>query len=371
MLRRMSDQNSKRFAGRHLWEYAFVQDLFWIGLAGLLLWLGYYLRSIFNPLLIAFGLAYIAHPLIEKLYQTWQIPRLVTAVGLLITVLATVALLFVFLAPQVSDEVGQFIERAPDYVDQITRQLGFPKEEIGNNLQKRINDALKRDGGMSDWMLTSAARAFGVIGDAFSGLMYLGIAAMLIPIYFVYFGWQYGPLLEQARQFIPEKHRERVVELASKMDQAVGHFIRGRLLVAFCMCIMFSVGWWMADVPYWFLLGTITGLLSIVPYLAAVGWPLAVLLKSLESSSFSWMDVVVWPSLVYCVVQLLEGWLLTPWIQSKSTSMGAATILIVVMIGGALGGVYGLLLAIPLAACLKILAQEVVAPRLKRWADDA
>ncbi|MBX3371736.1 MAG: AI-2E family transporter, partial [Nitrospira sp.] len=60
--------------------------------------------------------------------------------------------------------------------------------------------------------------------------------------------------------------------------------------------------------------------------------------------------------------------LLTPWVQSQSMEMNAVTVLIVVFIGGALGGFYGLLLAIPLAACIKILVQELVLPRLERRA---
>ncbi len=80
------------------------------------------------------------------------------------------------------------------------------------------------------------------------------------------------------------------------------------------------------------------------------------------------MTVVIWPSLAYLVVQFIESWLLTPWIQSQSMDMNAVTVLIVVFIGGALGGFYGLLLAIPVAACLKILVQELLLPRLARRA---
>ena len=80
------------------------------------------------------------------------------------------------------------------------------------------------------------------------------------------------------------------------------------------------------------------------------------------------MTIVIWPSLAYLLVQFIESWLLTPWVQSQSMDMNAVTVLIVVFIGGALGGFYGLLLAIPIAACLKILAQELLLPRLARTA---
>jgi predicted PurR-regulated permease PerM len=131
------------------------------------------------------------------------------------------------------------------------------------------------------------------------------------------------------------------------------------------------VGWALTGVRYWFILGLITGVLTIIPYASLVGWPLAILLKYLDGFSsgadgFDMMTVVVWPSVAYLVVQFIESWLLTPWVQSQSMEMSAVTVLIVVFIGGALGGFYGLLLAIPVAACLKILLQELLLPRLER-----
>jgi predicted PurR-regulated permease PerM len=80
------------------------------------------------------------------------------------------------------------------------------------------------------------------------------------------------------------------------------------------------------------------------------------------------LAVVVWPSLVYGVVQFLDGWILTPWVQSGQTNMSAATVLIVVFIGGAAAGLWGMLFAIPVAACIKILVDEFVLPRLRGWA---
>jgi predicted PurR-regulated permease PerM len=118
----------------------------------------------------------------------------------------------------------------------------------------------------------------------------------------------------------------------------------------------------------------LTGVLNIVPYLSVISWPFAILLKYLDmltsgsEQGFSFMSVFVWPSVVYIFVQFLEGWVLTPWIQSGQTNMSAVTIILVVFIGGAVAGVWGMLLAIPVAACIKILMEETALPALRRWA---
>lgn len=140
------------------------------------------------------------------------------------------------------------------------------------------------------------------------------------------------------------------------------------------MGVLLSAGWFFAGVPYWFFLGMLTGLLNIVPYLSVISWPIAILLKYLDTltnasgATPGLLAVVLWPSVVYVAVQFLEGWFLTPWIQSGQTNMSAVTIILVVIIGGVVAGVLGMLLAIPVAACIKIFFEEVVLPPLARWA---
>jgi predicted PurR-regulated permease PerM len=135
---------------------------------------------------------------------------------------------------------------------------------------------------------------------------------------------------------------------------------------------MYAIGWVATDVPYWFLLGIGTGLLSLIPYISVIGWPLALLLKYLDSltggDQLGWFAILVWPSVAYLVVQFIESWVLTPWIQQRSSDMNAVTLLIVLFIGGAVGGLFGLVFCIPVAACIKILIEEFLLPRWSRWA---
>ena len=148
---------------------------------------------------------------------------------------------------------------------------------------------------------------------------------------------------------------------------------RGRLTIAFGSVVLYSLGWAMAGIRYWFLLGIDHRYpddhsLRILDRLA-----LAVLLKYLDVLSANGvgldpMTILVWPSLAYLLVQFIESWLLTPWVQSQSMDMNAVTVLIVLFVGGALGGFYGLLLAIPLSACAKILGEELLLPQLARQA---
>jgi predicted PurR-regulated permease PerM len=195
----------------------------------------------------------------------------------------------------------------------------------------------------------------------------------LVVIYFVFFAWYFPSIQRSLWQTVESMEKPELSDMLGQMDQAVGDFFRGRMLIALMMSVMLGIGWWLVDVPYWGLLGFGAGLLSLIPYAASLIWPIAILLKYLDMSTGSqvtndfWMQLLFWPSAVYFLIQFIEGWILTPWIQSQSTDLNAATILLVVLVGGAMGGVLGLILAIPITACLQIMAKELLLPRLRAW----
>jgi len=138
------------------------------------------------------------------------------------------------------------------------------------------------------------------------------------------------------------------------------------------MELLLSAGWFVTGVPYWFLLGMLTGLFNIVPYLSLISWPVAILLKYVDTlTNSAGASPAYWPSssgpALFISRCSFEGWILTPWIQSGQLKMSAVTIILVVIIGGVMAGVLGMLLAIPVAACIKIFFEEVVLPPLARW----
>ncbi len=350
---------------RHLWEIRPIRDLLWVGGILSLLWFGYYLRGVFTPVLIALLLAYLCNPLIRKAERQWNVPRPVTiSIVLLISALLLGGLV-TWLGPLLAEQVQSLAERVPGYLQSIAQQYHVSLGDFSEPLST-IATSLKDDPlSILRPIFSGTGQAFGVLGAVIGTTTAIFLALTLIPIYFFFFAWQFDGALTELKRYIPVRHRARVGQISRRMDQAVSGFFRGRLAIALGSAILYSLGWALTGIRYWFLLGLITGVLTIIPYASLIGWPLAVLLKYLDvlsgaTGGFDLMAVVVWPSLAYLVVQFIESWLLTPWVQSQSMEMNAVTVLIVVFIGGALGGFYGLLLAIPIAACLKILIQELL-----------
>lgn len=194
-----------------------------------------------------------------------------------------------------------------------------------------------------------------------------------VTIFFFFFlatGWvQFKHFVEK---LLPDKHKGRIVDLAVKFDAVIAGFIRGRLTIAFIQAIVFSLGYWAIGVPAAFILGPAVAILSIVPYLALVGLPVSIGLLWLEGHA-GVRGEIWWvlgaPTALYFIGQSLDDYVWTPLIQGKQTGLDTPVILFASLAGGAVFGVFGLLIAIPIAACIKILIQEIVWPKFKDWAE--
>jgi predicted PurR-regulated permease PerM len=214
-------------------------------------------------------------------------------------------------------------------------------------------------------------KSLGILIHTFSIATYIIIYIMLLLVFFVAFCLYMTPIKDWLRQFLPHSKREHIGELSCTIYKAAGTFFRTRLMIAFILSISFSVGWAIAGVPYWLLLGTATGILSIIPYAAALGWIAAMLFNVLETGSSSpLLYALLWPTLVYAVIQLVEGWLLTPWLQGGRLHIHPVVVLFAVLAGGTLAGLLGMLLAIPLTAAGQIVFSDIIKPKLTGWAKE-
>ena len=224
---------------------------------------------------------------------------------------------------------------------------------------------------VAQFVMSSLDVGAGVVGSAISLTSYFALSVVIIGFCFFFFSWKLDHIGGWFVPFIPAGNRKEVLDVLHKMDKSVAAFIRGRLIQAAVMAIVLSVGWKIAGVPSWLLLGVVSGLLNLVPFAAVVGFLAALVLAVVDSvagGGFS-LSVLIWPTVVYIFAQSLDGWVVEPVVQGKATDLDPVSVLVAVMIGGALAGLLGMLIAIPTAACVKIVSRDIVLPRLRALAD--
>lgn len=350
----------RSWADRHIWQITPLRDALIAAVLVLVVWLCLRTRHVLLPVFVGLLLAYICHPLITYAQRRWAVRRPLSAGVILAVFLALLTGMGIWLVPLLVEQIASLIERAPEYLRRLGIQYGFEMDDLATQAQTWAT-------GLQEQPLVLVSAIGGVVGATSRVLLWL----VLPPISFFFFAWWMPGMYARALRYVPASRRQRVDAILGKMNAAVGSFLRARLIVAVLIGVLFSFGFYLVRVPYWFVLGMGTGLLGLIPYLSAFGWIIAVLVKYFDMSAspeaVSWVAVLLWPSVVYWGVNLLEEWVIMPWVQSREMDLSALTVLVVALLGGVLAGLLGLLLAVPIAACLKIFMIEVVLPRLERW----
>ncbi len=221
--------------------------------------------------------------------------------------------------------------------------------------------------------LSTGAGVLGALTSVAGSLTAVGFGAFLTAFFFYFFCTGWGRVMGFWESLIPERRKGWVIDLLSKMDFVIAGFVRGRLTICAVLVVHYTLGYWLVGVPAPLVLGPIIGVLALLPYVAAIGMPIAIALMLLsppeEGIRAAMWWAVVGPLIVHGLAQVVDDYILTPRIQGDRTGMGTPSILFASVAGGILAGFYGLLLAIPVAACLKIVLREVVWPRFKAWAE--
>lgn len=235
---------------------------------------------------------------------------------------------------------------------------------------------------LSGMLLGSGKQAVGAAIGTVTGIGFAAFALGLTFFFFYFFSTGWARVVEFARDLIPSDRRARVEHVVLRMDRVIAGFVRGRVIICVILAGVLTLLYTAAGVPAALVLGPMVGLLFIVPFVHFIGVPIAIILMMLDplsqggtSGSAAWAAfqrewwwIVGAPIGIYIIAQLLDDWVLTPTIQGKNTDMSIPLILFASLAGGALAGIYGLLIAIPAAACVKILLDEIVWPKFREWA---
>ncbi|MCA9085999.1 MAG: AI-2E family transporter [Planctomycetaceae bacterium] len=360
----------RSWKAEHLWNLRPVRELFLLLTFVSVIVIAWSLRSALIPVFIGLLAAYTAEPFLKYVEDRWQFQRGTVLWVLLGAVIIICLVAGVFLVPQFMKQASELSEKIPEYLSGLEQRLNQISDgRWAGMLRSGGEQSAANQTQLLQKLASGVSDALGLAVNMAGLLMYSVSIVVLVPLYFGFFAWKFPSLTAALKSLIPEKNRRRVLRIGRRMDSAVGDFLRGRLMVAAIMMALFSAAFAVAEVPYWFVLGCFTGLISFVPYLPVVGCGLAMLLMWFEfgggSSDFTTIDIIARPVIAYSVVQLAEGWLLTPWIQSQSVNLDAVTIMVVLMFGGAVGGVVGLLLAIPVTCCVMILIDEFAGNELQ------
>ncbi len=346
--------------------------------AGLLWLVAEFLKrfsSVFLPLAVGAIAALVFNPYFDWLRRRLRLPAAVALAVVFVSILVPVAAFVWFFGALVVDQIADLVARIPEWWRDLVEdvQERWPKvvrflEE--NPWGQRIREAV--EGQQS--RLVSGLQGVGQTALSAGGVVLRGLGAALawavLPVYFAFFLMtDTGRFanLERYLPFLKPETRQDLVYLAQEFVNMVVSFFRGQLIVALLQGLLFAIGFSLVGLKYGFVLGLLLGFLNIIPYLGSIVGLSVALPLALFQNGGGWM-LVAWVLGVFAAVQLIEGYLLTPKIMGDRTGLHPVAIIVAIFFwGSAMGGILGMILAIPLTAFLVVVWRLAKEKYIEEW----
>lgn len=335
----------------------------WVGIGVLALGaLFYLLRAVLAPVFLALVLAYLLDPVIDR-FEKRGIPRTPAIFMFLMAVLLSVVLVVLVLIPVVQREVAAVVASVPEYAQRV-RESVYPRLQrvAGQRLPTTLDEAVSAITSNVQNISPDILKPFAaILKKVFSNTFYiiLGLLNLILaPVFTFYFLRDFDKMKARTAEMIPLAYRDWMIGKFKQVDEVLGAFLRGQLTVCTLLAAMYSGGLMIVGIDMAVVIGVTSGYLFIVPYLGTIfGIVMASLLALLKFHDF-WHVGAVW--IVFVVVQLFESYFLTPRIVGDRVGLNPVLVIMALLIGGSLFGFLGILIAVPLAAVLKIFASDLM-----------
>jgi predicted PurR-regulated permease PerM len=315
---------------------------------GVLIWVG-----------VAVFLALALNPAVEWLLGR-GVPRRGLAVGItFVAALLVIAALAATIVPTVVDQVNDFVDAVPGYVEDLTAgrgRLGFLERDY--HITERVRDALSEGG---------ASKVLGLSGTAVAvtkGVV-TAVVAVLTIAFLTFFMLLEGPKwVERLYSLLPEEKQSRWRGIGDQIYRTVGGYVTGNLLISLIAGIASTGVLTILGVPYALALGLLVAILDLIPLAGATIAAVAVSTVAFLDSVQSGIIVLIF----FIVYQQLENHVLQPIVYGRTVQLSPLAVLIAVLIGAELAGVVGALAAIPVAGTIQVILLDWLAHRRLRQA---
>jgi predicted PurR-regulated permease PerM len=333
-------------------------------IAGALLITGfiiYWLRHVFTPIFLAFIIAYILDPMVDRL-EAWKVPR---PLAIAIVLGGTLGAIVVFLAlvlPGIVAEVAGVVQELPRQLAILWSRFEPWLEQQGISIPHSTQEWVERLGAYTSEVASSILAPAGNILTSIMGgtLSVIGtlVATLVVLVFGVYLLSAFDRITAEVRDLIPWRWRATVTSYAEEIDQILSQFVRGQLTVMAILAVLYSGAYTLLGVRLAVAIGITAGMLNFIPYVGGAFALATGVLMSLLGGWHPWQLAGV--VLAYTVVQTLEGFVITPRVVGKTVGLSEIWVLVALFVGGEIFGFLGVLLALPTAAVAKIFVSRGV-----------
>lgn len=328
----------------------YIRLSFMLLLVCLLFLIIYVGNQVIMPLILSTLFAILLRPVVVFFNKRLRFPHVVAVLTAVFLFVVFIGSIVYFISWQVSDFMSD--------VPKIRHNLEIHLEHI----KKWAADKLNISSGKMERYIRNAAEdslqgGNQLVGDTLASFSSTFLDVVLIPIYTFLILVYRNLFIKFLYKLVNKQHHANMVEIVFKIKEVVQNYIVGLLIEMGIVAVLTSAGFMIIDVPYAILLGVITAVLNLIPYIGIIIAGIISMIASLIGSSE--LSAVLGVLVVNSVVQLIDNNILVPRIVASKVKINALVSIVAVFIGGMVAGVMGMFLAIPMVAILKVIFDRI------------
>ncbi|HEX2179072.1 MAG TPA: AI-2E family transporter [Actinomycetota bacterium] len=332
-------------------------------LAWIFLYVLYFLRDVFPPIALALILIFLLNPMVNRLERRGVRRGIGTAL-IYLAFLALVVVGMSILVPPLGRQINGLVERGPEIqqnaieaVERTAERLNISLDAIGFG---DLSGDEPTESGQSEsprsetpsFIEEFGSRLFAGAAGFATGALHAIVNFVLAPVFAAYLLIDLPKIQKAGKHYMPPRFRREWIPLVERIGNTVGSFFRGQLLVAAIVGLMSCLVFLIIGLPFWLPIGLLAGFFNIIPLIGPfVGGGVAVIVGGIEGGP----SLAIKAALAMLVVQQIDNHFISPKVMGWAVRLHPVAVMIALLLGASLGGIWGMLLAVPMMGVAKIL----------------
>lgn len=347
----MDELRRSRLFAMAIWLIALliIGNLLWL-LRPVLLQLLHLLEEVFVPVLVGLLIAYLLHPIVEVLERR-RVPRLMAVLLIygsfvLVIMIAVVNAIPIFTNQlvELSDDLPRMTEWYYKWMSEWEAHKYFLPDSISHGVDRVIIQSHERMSQTVTELVNNARNSLGKV-----------LAYAVVPFIAFYLLKDMKELHQTGMSVIPRAYRKQVLAVLRDINESLGKYIHGQMMVALIVGVFACLGYWWIGMPYPFVLAAFVCLTNIIPYIGPLIGAAPAVVVALTISTKTLLLVLT----VNIIIQIVEGNILSPNIVGRSLHLHPLLIIMALLAGEAIGGIIGLIVAVPAVAVCKVIISRI------------
>ncbi|MDO6850943.1 AI-2E family transporter [Priestia megaterium] len=315
-----------------------------------------FIKTIALPIILAGICFYLFNPLVDFLERK-GVKRIISILVLYIVIIGALAIIISSVIPPLKNQVDRLIDNIPE----LTHDVQHAVTNLSNN--RYVEQGLQSANTDLDKLSTDVSKHLSKYVSGFSSgiVNFVGtiteiiLSVAVLPFILFYLLKDGKNLPNYIVKLLPNRSRPEAKFILADMNHALSAYIRGQIFVAICIGVLLFIGYLIIGLDYALLLAIIAMVTNVVPYLGPIIAIIPAIIIAFITSPFMLVKLAI----VWAVVQLLEGKVISPQIMGRSLDIHPITVIFVILTAGNLFGIIGIILAVPGYAVLKVIITHI------------